>query len=148
MTDPRSKAFEAAEISDTFTLLEQCAAYLRRMPPVQVTLEMIRKIEGHLAQPEVFTAQRLASLNGKEMELRHQVRTARTLAPSGAPLFEVEIQGNRVRMRVHEAYLQESASPATRQAAALALMDMLAAGVEFEVVANEKATAQRMWSEP
>ena len=71
-----------------------------------------------------------------------------TLAPSGAPLFEVEIQGNRVRMRVHEAYLQESASPATRQANALTLMDMLAAGVELEVVIDEKATAQRMWSEP
>ncbi|MDP3521282.1 MAG: hypothetical protein Q8S02_11740 [Hydrogenophaga sp.] len=148
MTEPRSKAFEAAEISDTFTLLEQCAAYLRCMPPVQVTLEMIRKIEDHLAQPEVFTAQRLGSLNSKVMELRHQVRTARNFAPSGTPLFEVEVQGNRVRVRVHEAYLQESGSPAMHQANALKLMDMLASGVELEVVVDEKATAQRMWSEP
>ena len=148
MTEPRSKAFGAAEISDTFTLLEQCATYLRRMPPVQLTLEMIRKIEDHLAQPEVFTVQRLASLNSKEMELRHQVRTARNFAPSGAPLFEVEIQGNRVRVRVHDAYLQESGSPALRQAKALTLMDMLSAGVELELVVDEKATAQRMWSEP
>lgn len=146
MTDPRSKAFEAAEISDTFTLLEQCAAYLKRMPPVQVTLEMIRKIEGHLAQPEVFTAQRLASLNAKEMELRHQVRTGRSFAPSGAPLFEVEIHGNHVRVRVHESFLKEGDSPEKRQATALALMDTLAAGIDLEVVVDEKATAQRMWS--
>lgn len=82
------------------------------------------------------------------MELRHQVQTAGTFAPSGTLLFEVKVQGNRVRVRVHEAYLQECGSPALRQVKALTILDMLSAGVELEVLVDEKATALRMWSEP
>lgn len=148
MTEPRSKAFEAAEISDTIALLEQCAAYLKRMPPVAVTLGLIRDIENHLAQPETITAQRLASVNAKELELRHQVRTARKFSPSGAPLLDVEVHGNHVRVSAHEAYLREGLDPEKRSALAQSMLDMLASGVEFELKVDEKASAQRRWSEP
>jgi hypothetical protein len=148
MNEPQSQATQAAVFTDTIALLEQCAAYLKRMPPVAVTLMMLRDIENHLAQPETSTAKRLASINARELELRHQVRSVRTFATSGVPLLEVQVCGDHVRISTHETYLREGLDRKTHSAETQTLLNMLTKGVELELKVDEKASAQRRWSEP
>lgn len=67
---------------------------------------------------------------------------------SGAPLLEVEVHGNHVRVSAHEAYLREGLDPENRSAQAESMLDMLASGVELELKVDKKASEQRRWSEP
>ncbi|WP_139019262.1 hypothetical protein [Acidovorax sp. NO-1] len=77
-------------------LLEEVSQYLKRLPHVPVTAQMVRKIDAHLESPQTISARRLAS----EHERAQGARSAVFLDPLGVPLVELEVYADRVTLQI------------------------------------------------
>lgn len=86
----------AAVLGDTLELLAEASDYLRRLPHVPATRELINKIEAHQIDTGAMTATRIA----KQIEAEAQSRVVGLYTPAGLPLMEVEVQGNTVRLKI------------------------------------------------
>ena len=86
----------AAVLGDTLELLAEVSDYLRRLPHVPATKELINKIEAHQNDPGALTAMRIA----KQIEAEAQSRVVGLYTPAGLPLIEVEVQADIVRLKI------------------------------------------------
>ncbi|CAN7636742.1 hypothetical protein LJR129_004906 [Acidovorax sp. LjRoot129] len=94
MTTPEISA--EATLNDTLKLLEEVSAYLKRLPHVPITAELVRKLDAHLQTPETMSARRLA----EEHERAQRARGAAILSPLGVPLVELEVYADRVKIQI------------------------------------------------
>jgi hypothetical protein len=76
----------------TLDLLQQVADYLRRLPVVPATHSLIKKIDAHLADPNVAAEKREA----KSAEFQASKRTGGRYTPVGFPVFHVVVEGDQV----------------------------------------------------
>ena len=94
-------------LQDALQILGDVSAYLKRLPHVPVTRELINRVDAYLSSPETHTAQRLASEQASESYLRHQIRTAATCSALGLPIIELSVQGDIAKIslgRTHSKY--------------------------------------------
>lgn len=87
-----------ATLNDTLQLLEEVSAYLKRLPLVPITAELVRKVDAHLQSPETVSAHRLS----QEHERAQRARRGCIVTPLGLPLVEVEVYADRVQIQVTE----------------------------------------------
>lgn len=85
----------AAVLGQTLQLLVEVSDYLKRLPNVPLTHALIDQIDAHRLDPQTRTAQAIA----QQLEIEAQTRVAGWYAPSGAPILEVEVHGDQVRLR-------------------------------------------------
>lgn len=86
----------AAVLGDTLELLAEVSEYLKRLPLVPATRELVNKIEAHQNDPGALTAARIA----KQIEAEAQSRVAGIYTPIGSPLVEVEVHRETVRIKI------------------------------------------------
>lgn len=70
--------------------------YLRRLPVVPVTRELIREIDAHLADPTVAAARREA----QAAEILASKRVAQSFSPAGQVLFKAVVADGMVTIQV------------------------------------------------
>ena len=85
-----------ATLTDTLKLLEEVSTYLKRLPHVPVTAQLVRKIDAHLESPETISARRLAT----EHERAQGARSAVFFDALGVPLVELEVYADRVTIQI------------------------------------------------
>ena len=81
---------------ETLGLLRKTVDYLKRLPVVPVTRDLIKEIEAHLADPGVAAARREA----EAAELLSSTRVARSFSASGQMRFEAVVEGSTVTIKV------------------------------------------------
>lgn len=81
---------------ETLDLLQRTVDYLKRLPTVPVTRELIRDIDAHLSDPGVAAARREAG----EAELLASKRVAQWRTPAGQVRFEAVVEGGKVTIQV------------------------------------------------
>lgn len=81
---------------ETLDLLQKTAAYLKRLPVVPLTQELIRKIDAHLTDPSVAAARREA----EAAELLASKRVAQWVSPAGQVLYKAVVEGGQVTFQV------------------------------------------------
>lgn len=79
-------------------LLQQTADYLRRLPVIPATHALLRKVDAHLADPNVSAARREA----ESAELLASRRTGVRFTPAGSPAYEVVVEGAQATITVHD----------------------------------------------
>lgn len=81
---------------ETLDLLQKTADYLKRLPVVPVTRELIREIDAHLADPSVASARREA----EAADLLASKRVAQSFSPAGQVLFKAVVEDGKVTIQV------------------------------------------------
>lgn len=81
---------------ETLGLLQRTVDYLKRLPVVPVTRNLIKEIEAHLADPGVAAARREA----EAAELSSSRRFAQSFSPAGQVRFEALVEGSTVTIKV------------------------------------------------
>lgn len=101
----QTEALTSSTLQDTLQLLGEVSEYLKRLPHVPVTRQLIDRIDAHILSPETHTARRLSMELSAETELRQMTRVAASYTASGLPIIEVAVQGDSVRMKLEQAHL-------------------------------------------
>lgn len=81
---------------ETLDLLQRTTDYLKRLPVVPVTRELIREIDAHLADPGVAATRREA----EAAELLASKRVAQSFSPAGQVLFKALVEDGKVTIQV------------------------------------------------
>lgn len=81
---------------ETLDLLQQTTDYLKRLPVVPLTRELIRKIDAHLADPNVAAARREA----EAAEILVSKRVGQSFSPVGQVLFKAVVEDGKVTIQV------------------------------------------------
>ena len=80
----------------TLDLLQKTTDYLKRLPIVPVTRELIREIDAHLADPRIVAAR----IEAEQVKLLESKRVSRWLTPGGQVRFDVLVEGAKFTIRV------------------------------------------------
>ncbi|WP_087866050.1 hypothetical protein [Comamonas thiooxydans] len=88
-----------AVLVDTLSLLQEASDYLKRLPRVPITQQLIAKLEAHQLAPATLTARRVA----EQLEHEKLARCAAAYTTYGLPIIECEVQGNALRMKLGHA---------------------------------------------
>ncbi|MES2027396.1 MAG: hypothetical protein V4448_17760 [Pseudomonadota bacterium] len=91
-----SQARQESVTIETLDLLQKTVDYLKRLPKVPITHDLIREIDSHLANPGVSAARREA----ETQELLASMRVAQQFSPAGLVLFEVVVEASQVTVKV------------------------------------------------
>lgn len=83
-------------LKDTLHLLQEVSAYLKRLPHVPITAELVRKVDAHLQSPETISSLRLAH----EHEKMETARCATVLSSLGMPLIEFEVYPHSLKVQI------------------------------------------------
>lgn len=87
---------------DTLRLLQETVDYLERLPVVPMTYQLCKKIEDHLADPNVMTVKRHV-LEVEETDLiKRRNSKAGSYSPAGLLLYEAEVDTESVTVRISE----------------------------------------------
>ena len=81
---------------ESLDLLQQTVDYLRRMPVVPVTRDLIRQIDAHLADPGVRAARREA----EAADLLASRRTGGMFTPAGQHAYLLVVEGSKATITV------------------------------------------------
>lgn len=127
-----SIAIQSAVLDETLNLLAEAKAYLQRHSPVPMTLDLVRRIEGHLASPESKTSLRIARENATEIDLRKQARFGSSYNVVGLPVLEVMVNGDTVHVQMGKAFTAHGGSK-VRNAQADEVLRLLEKGVSIDV---------------
>ena len=91
-TNPLSAPRQEAVTLVSLDLLRKTVDYLKRLPVVPTTRELIREIDAHLSDPGVAAAKREAAA----AEVLASRRTGGQYTPSGQPSYLVVVEGSEV----------------------------------------------------
>ncbi len=92
----RSRVKQETVTLETLSLLTKTVDYLKRLPAVPVTRDLIKEIEHHLADPSVLAARREA----EAADLLSSKRVAQSFGASGQLRFEAVVEGSTVTIKV------------------------------------------------
>lgn len=98
MNKYQDQVIQSASLQDAIQMLEEAVDYLKRLPVVPSTYQLINKIKNFIDNPNTNTAHRLSKEHSKEVELRKIVRTGCFETLLGATVIEVEVQGDSLKM--------------------------------------------------
>lgn len=94
--ESRDLQLACVALESTLELVREANDYLKRLPAVPVTRQLITRIDNHLDHGETTTARQLATENAAEAKLREQLREAVSYSASGLPIINVKVQGETV----------------------------------------------------
>lgn len=140
MQSPSLSPEDALVLADSLKMLAKVSDYLKRMPAVPATLQLVRRIDKHLEDPKTLVAQRMAEAREKEMDLRKQTRSAATYTPAGLPVLQVQVCGEKVTLKLGDGYLGSAAEYPQRQRLVSLAMRQLHEGVELPLQAPPTAS--------
>jgi hypothetical protein len=112
-------------------MLANVSAYLKRLPPVPVTLDLVRQIDAHLAEPQLLAVKRVARENEREEQLRRLSRSARTYSSSGLPMLQVSVEGESLHLKLHSEYVEYGRASGTLHQQAEDLLQLLERGLQL-----------------
>lgn len=133
MSNRETVAIQSAVLHDTLTLLAEAGAYLKRHSPVPMTVDLVRRIDQHLASPETKASHRVALENASEIELRQQPRLGKSYNVVGLPIVEVIVQGETVKVQVGKAFADHGELTGKQAVQADELFHLLKNGIAIDV---------------
>lgn len=86
-------------LRSTLELTQEVSQYLKRLPPVPVTRQLIDRIDHHLGHAETLAAVNLAKQIEQEGNARQQLRQAISYSNAGLGVLKVCVQGDTVQLR-------------------------------------------------
>ena len=117
-------AVDSLVLADSLNLLAEVSGYLKRMPAVPATVQLVRDIDKYLEDPKTIVAKRLALACEQEMDLRQQFRTAATFTPAGVPVLKVQVVGDTVSLKLGDGYNNPSEAPQRQRLVSLAVRQL------------------------
>ena len=120
---------QSTVLKDTLDLLSEVTLYLKRLPHVPTTLQLIRKIENHLGNPDTLSA----GIAAKELERRKKTRTAGSYTESGLPVIEVEVRGDFVHLQLGNALIRYSENENMRDDLTRLAIQQLRSGIQLQL---------------
>lgn len=133
----------AAELQDALKLLADVSAYLKRLPHVPMTRELINRVDAYTADPQTHSAQRREAETIHETQMRHQARGAITRSPTLClPVIELSVQGDVAWIGLGTDHVQHDLDGRMHRSLIDQAVKQLEAGVEL-VLKPETVTKLR-----